>query len=60
MLFHYDYNRSSLIPTMTGMIVCFLFLITPWVRIINLREILSAAHIIRKMSSVGPGSDIEQ
>ena len=46
MIFHYNYNSESLIATVTGLIISFVFLLTPWVRFIKLRAILKSAQII--------------
>ena len=52
MLFHYEYDKKTLIPTTLGLIVCFVFLLTPWVRLIKLRQILKTAKLLQRIESV--------
>ena len=47
MIFHYEYNSETLIPTVTGFVISFVFLLTPWARVIRLIKILQTATIIQ-------------
>lgn len=47
MIFHYNYNSDTMPATVTGLIISFVFLLTPWVRFIKLRLILKKAHVIK-------------
>ena len=46
LIFHYNYNSDTLIATVTGLIVSFVFLTTPWVKIMKLRKVLKSANIV--------------
>jgi len=47
MIFHYNYNEETLIPTVTGLVISFVFLLTPWVRFIKLKSILEYSKNIQ-------------
>ena len=49
MIFHYSYNSDTLYATITGLIISFVFLITPWERILKLRSFLKSAHITHEL-----------
>ena len=57
MLFHFDYDKNTLLPTAIGMIVAFLFLLTPWVRIIKLRQILKQTKLVSQITSYDADSE---
>ena len=45
-MFHYKYNSETLVATLTGLVVSFVFLTTPWVKIMKLRKVLKSANIV--------------
>ena len=50
MIFHYRYNSETLPATSTGLVVSFIFVVTPWKRVIKLRSILKATNLVHSMT----------
>ena len=51
MIFHYNYNSETLVATLTGLVFSFVFLLTPWERVLKLRKILRSANIVHSLRS---------
>ena len=56
MIFHLHYNSETLVASLTGLIFSFVFLLTPWERVLKLRKILRSAILKERMrlSQLGP------
>jgi len=54
LIFHYDYNSETFVATVTGLIVSFVFLLTPWVRVLKIRKMLRAANFLHSLKSSTP------
>ena len=50
MMFHYHYNSDTLVATITGLVFSFVFLLTPWGRLLKLRRMLQSAKMVHSMN----------